>query len=161
MGRIATSKAALWFLLISAAYWSVTLIFEVKPLIDILNGALLGIACLVSIIYAPLFWRSVAKREMDRVGMLALGILGLWIAFIGLRTTYTYYRLFGNIRDALTNPFIGYFVALGLTAGVLHVIAPGYPPDGIKGKFGGRYRWFIIAAIAAGTGAAFAATGIW
>lgn len=156
MLRLATSKVAAWFVAISVAYVLATLAFPMSNIIDALNGAFLAVALLVTVIYAPLFWHSVKKPEVDRVGLLAIGIGGIWFAYIGARVLSAYHREFGDISKSFNDPWFGYFVTLALAAGVLHVIAPGYPPEGIKAKFGGRYRWYIIAALAVGLGAALA-----
>jgi hypothetical protein len=157
MRRLATSKAVGWFAGLSIAYFLATLVVPLPKLINVLNGAFLGVGVLVTVIYAPLFWRSVRKSELDRVALLAIGIGSLWAAYVGSRAVSAYYRNFGgDVSKAFNNPWVGYFILIALAAGVLHVIAPGYPADGVKGKFGGRYRWYVIAALAVGIGAALA-----
>jgi hypothetical protein len=156
MRRLATSKVVAWFAGISAAYAVASRLVPMPTLIDALNGAFLAVALLVTMIYAPLFWRSIRKHEIDRVGLLAIGIGALWTAYVGARILSAYYRNFGNISNGVNDPWFGYFVLIALAAGVLHVVAPGYPAEGIKAEFGGRYRWYIIAALAVGIGAALA-----
>lgn len=156
MRRLASSKVAAWFAGISVAYVGAVNVFPMPTLMDALNGAFLAIALLVTVIYAPLFWRSVRKPTIDRVALLAVGIGGIWAAYVGARFLSAYYRTFGNIASGVNDPWFGYFVLIALAAGILHVVAPGYPEEGIKAKFGGRYRWYIIAALAVGIGAALA-----
>lgn len=156
MRRLATSKVAAWFVGISATYVVAANTVPMPTLIDALNGAFLAVALLVTLIYAPLFWRSVRKSSIDRVALLAIGIGALWAAYVGARILSAYYRNFGNISNGVNDPWFGYFVLIALAAGVLHVVAPGYPAEGIKAKFGGRYRWYIIAALAVGVGVALA-----
>lgn len=156
MRRLATSKVAAWFAGLTLAYVAASKIVAMPTLIDALNGAFLAIALLVTVIYAPLFWKSVRKPHLDRVALLAIGIGGFWASYIGARFLSTYYRNFSDIRLNVDDPWFGYFVLIALASGVLHVVAPGYPKMGIKAKFGGRYRWYIIAALFVGIGAALA-----
>lgn len=156
MRQLATSKVAAWFLVISVAYLGTIQFIPMPTVIDALNGAFLAIALLVTVIYAPVFWQSVRKTHVDRVALLAIGIGAIWAAYVGARVLSAYYRNFGNISNGVNDPWFGYFILIALAAGVLHVIAPGYPPEGIKTVFGGRYRWYVLAALAVGIGAALA-----
>lgn len=142
-------------LLIAGVYYFASAIFPMDKLMIPLTGAAVGSAVLVCIVYAPLFWQSTWRIE-SRVSVLAIGMGLLWGSFLGIRLTSVAYRAAGQADQLTNNRLIGFFVLMGLFAGIFHVVAPGYPAEGFREKFGGRYRWLILAFVIGGAAAAVA-----
>lgn len=157
MKQVLESNVVLFAVTMTLLYLALASLFPPNVLITAINGASIGAAFLVSFIYARLFWSSVRRVE-SRVGFLAIGIGCLFVNFIGTRLLSGFYRAIGR-EDLLTNhPAVGFLAALGVVGIVLHAVAPGYPPQGFREKFGGRYRWFIVAFLVAGAIVALALT---
>lgn len=136
-------------LLLVIAYFAVASVVPMDLLMIPLTGASFGAALLVTLVYAPLFWQSTKKPD-GRVAVLAVGIGLLWASFLGTRAISAFLRAIGRPDLLLNHPLIGFMVFLGLLAGVFHVAAPGYPPEGFREKLGGRYRWLIVGFVVGG-----------
>jgi len=156
MKRLLFGNVLVAAVLLTLAYFAVVNIVPPPVVITTLNGAAIGAAVLVSMIYAPLFWASTKKLE-SRVGILAIGMGCLFASFIGTRILSTVYRVIGRSDELVNHVLVGYLSLMGLVGIVLHVVAPGYPPTGFKEKFGGRYRWFIVLALGGGAFVAYVA----
>jgi hypothetical protein len=149
MKSLVTSRAMAAGLALGAVYFTLAELAPMPVVFDILNGAFLGVAFLVAVVYSPTFWLSV-RRVGDRASLLAIGVGLVWASYLGNRMLSAYYRGIDRL-DLLTNhKMIGLFILMALIGGILHVVAPGYPAESLQEKFGGRYRWLIVASIALG-----------
>ena len=157
MKQVLKSNVIKYGFAVTLSYVALASFFPTRVMITAVNGASIGAAILVSIIYAPLFWSSVRKIE-NRVGFLAIGMGCLFVHFIATRLLSSYYRMIGR-EDLLTNhPLVGFLAVVGLVGIILHAVAPGYPPQGFRERFGGRYRLFIVAFLIVGAIVALALT---
>lgn len=149
MKQLFKSNVVKYGLVVSLSYVALSSFLSPRIMITAVNGASIGVAMLVSVIYAPLFWSSVRKIE-NRVGFLAIGMGCLFVHFIATRLLSSYYRMIGR-EDLLTNhPLVGFLAVVGAVGIILHAVAPGYPPQGFRERFGGKYRYFIVAFLIGG-----------
>lgn len=108
-----------------AAYFAVAAFVPFKPLIEILNWGLIGVAGAVTIAYAPVAWRALAAERIDQVQQLTLGICLTWIAAIMMRLWAVAWRATGSPDWMLNSKVVGFFVYAAILGGVLHLTAPG------------------------------------
>lgn len=149
MKTLVTSRVLATGLALTVAYFAATEFVPVPLIFDFLNGAFLGVAFLVAVVYSPTFWLAVRKVG-DRASLLAIGVGLVWASYLGNRLLSAYYRGIEKSELLVNHRMAGLFVLMALIGGVLHVVAPGYPSDSLKEKFGGRYRWMIVASIVLG-----------
>lgn len=159
MMRFAKSKVVLIGVALTASYVLLSYLVPARLLMIPLTGAFIGASLLVMVIYAPLFWQA-ARRVGSRVGLLAIGMGLLWASLVGRSLVSAFYRVKGQETAMLDQPLTGFFVVMGVVGALLHVAAPGYPAEGFRTKFGGRYRWFIVGAVVAGAVVAVCLSGL-
>lgn len=157
MKRLLFGKVVFVASLVTLAYFGLSWFMPTEILITAFNGATMGAAVLVAAIYAPLFWQSTWRLE-SRVGLLAIGMGCLFASLIGSKGLSAYYRAVGETDKLPDHVLVGFFTLVGVIGIVLQVVAPGYPPQGFREKFGGRYRWLISFAVVGGAIAALFAT---
>lgn len=153
MKNLTKSKALLWAIGLSAAFWLVAAFVPTVLLIDTLNGMFLGIAVAVILIYLPLVWHTIGSKTFDRAGQLSIGISLLWLSITMSRGWSAIYRYLGSPTYLLNSPIIAFFIFIACIGGGLFVTSPGYyPPPPIP--FGGYNRRLL--AVFAFAGAAIA-----
>lgn len=157
MKRLVTNRVLVIGAAVSLAYVVATQLFSMADIFDVLNGAFLGVAVLVTAVYAPAFWNSVLKIG-DRAAILAIGVGLVWASYIGSRFISIIYRLMGRSDELINNEFVGFCVVMAVVGGILHVAAPGYPADANeKTRLGGSYRTYIILGVFLGVASIYIA----
>ncbi|MCX5495800.1 hypothetical protein OSH11_13885 [Kaistia dalseonensis] len=128
-------------------YWPVALLFSGPGLIEVLNGALLGVSTAVLIAYLPEALRAAAKPRLDKTDQLILGIVVTWIGTDLFRAWGIYSRVAGFPEWMRYSPMLGFLIYLFILGGVLHITAPNSIADHVP-----RAAWIRVGA-AIGVGA--------
>lgn len=111
---------------IAAAFFG--LLVTVVPkhaLTEVLNGVFLGIVGAVTVVFFPLFLRSLRAREFDRVSQLTMGIILTWFSLILSRILSVYINATSPAMREVVTPLIAFVTYLAILGGILHITAPG------------------------------------
>lgn len=142
-GLLNAALAALGLYLLSI------IIVPAHVLIPILNGIFLGLVGAVTVVFFPLFWRSIRQKRFDRVAQLTIGIILTWASLILSRSASTINRIVGP--EAVTNTHLVTLAAyLAILGGVLHVTAPGMLEDKLRYNRGLLALSLLIGGVIAG-----------
>lgn len=128
MRRLTRSKLILWAFVLAAIYTVIAMVVPSVHLIIVLNGVFLGIVVAVTIVYSPLIWLTLGRKEFDRVGQLSVGIGLLWLSIAGQRLWSSVFNYYKAPMEWVNHPVTGAITFVAIVGGCLFVTAPGYPP---------------------------------
>lgn len=128
MRRLTRSKLIMWAFVLAAVYMIAAIIVPSVRLIVVLNGIFLGIVVAVTIVYAPLIWSTLGRKEFDRVGQLSVGIGLLWASIASQRLWSSVFNYYQAPIEWINHPITGAITFMAIVGGCLFVTAPGYPP---------------------------------
>lgn len=125
MHRISSRKLVSFALMAAALYFVLLLTVPAGLLTEVFNGVFLGIVGTVTVVFFPLFVRSIRKREFDRVSQMTIGIMLTWVSLILSRSISTAVNAAGPELRTQAAPLIALAAYVAIIGGILHVTAPG------------------------------------
>lgn len=148
--RIFTQSGLLNSALVAAGVYLLGVVLLPQSVfIELLNGLFLGMIVAVTVVFFPLFWRSVRQRRFDRVAQLTIGIILTWLSLILSRSASTYSRILGDTSTMTGSHVVTLAAWLAIVGGILHVTAPGMLDDKLRYN-----RGLLLLAALIGVGVA-------
>ena len=135
-----------WHLL----WGSAALVIDPTPLIELMNGLVLAVACGVVVAYLPLMREAVFEPRPASAQILTAGIWLAWLAVLENRLWSIAWRSLGQPEWLLDTDFTTHFIALSMLAGLFHLAGP----EAINGRVPSR-EWIRLGVIV-GSGALLA-----
>lgn len=144
MIRFTTARIVMWAAFLTAGYFLLAKIVTPTLLLDVINGAFLGVLVAVFIVYSPLVWDSLWNSKFDRVSQLSIGIGLLWLSIGMTKGWEGFIKYSGNPACLANHPLVGYIAFVAVCAGSLFVTAPGYHSTATPIPFGGGNRKLLL-----------------
>lgn len=144
MTRLTRRKLIVFTAAAAVLFFVLDHFFPAAFLVQIFNGMFLGLVGAVAVVFFPLFWRAITRREFDRVSQLSIGIILTWVSLIISRSLNVIGQTQGDL-NRLPPSAIALAAYLAIIGAVLHITAPGMVEQ----------RWvynkgILIAAVFAG-----------
>ncbi len=128
-----------------AAWGAAALVTDATPLIEVLNGLLLAVACGVCVAFFPTMWEALRARRPRADQILVAGIWWSWLAVVEQRVWSIAWRGLGTPMWLVNSDVTTHFVSVALLAGLMHLAGP----EAIDGRVPAR-QWVRIGVIASG-----------
>lgn len=152
MHRIISSRKLLLLTIAATIVYSLLVaLVPTRLLMEILNALFIGIVGAVTIVFFPLFLRSIRLKKFDRVSQLTMGIILTWVSLIINRTLSIYINATDNDVRAMLAPAIAFAAYVAILGGILHISAPGMVEDHWKYNKGVLFLGIVFGVILAGT----------
>lgn len=150
MDRLTKRKLWLFTALAALIYPLAAVTVPTSILVQVLNGLFLGFSIVVTIVFAPLFWRAIRQPEFDGVSQLTVGMGLMWWS-IWIALALNAYGQTRGFEHVVNSPVVGVSAYFGMVGLLLHITAPGM----VRDRWVYNRRWvytavlsgFIIAAI--------------
>lgn len=150
MDRLTKRKLWLFTALAALIYLLAAVTVPTSILVQVLNGLFLGFSIVVTIVFAPLFWRAIRQPEFDDVSQLTVGMGLMWSSIWIARALNAYGQAQG-FEHGINSPVVGVSAYFGVVGLLLHITAPGM----VRDRWVYNRRWvytavlsgFVIAAI--------------
>lgn len=130
-------------------YIVLLLALPTRVFVELLNGIFLGMVGAVTVVFFPLFWRSVRQKKFDRVAQLTIGIILTWFSLILSRSLNVLGKITGETVALASSPLVTLAAYLAIVGGVLHITAPGMMDDRLKYNKGLLAGALIVGAVIA------------
>lgn len=145
----ATPNGAVLFLVIGfVAYWVAALFVPPLILRDIFNNLALGVAVMVSLLWASAAWQALQNAdERDHAWRHILSVFMLWFVILLYRFYAIVFNASGRPNWMSESAFPGFFPYSLTLIGILALTATDVESRGVSG----RSMWMIVCGVAIGS----------